>query len=890
MFKKLISPTRLVLLFLSVQLISSCNKKEEISKDPKIAALKLPADFHADHLYSPGENEQGSWVAMTFDNKGRMIACDQYGNLYRLVIPAVGADTTKEKIKVEKLEVQLPNDTSSVARRMGYAHGLLYAFNSLYVMVNDEGDQENSKPSGLYRLQDTDNDDQYDKITLLRRLEGEGEHGPHSIVLSPDGKSLYVIAGNFTKIPKMDQYAAADSFEIDNLLPLVRDPNGHDGTVNTHGGWIAQIDSTGGNFNLISAGFRNPFDLAFNESGDIFTFDSDMEWDFGLPWYRPIRICHVPSGGEFGWRPGTDKWSPTNPDNLPALLNIGQGSPTGVFSGMNAHFPEKYRRSIFAFDWTFGVMYAIQPIPNGASYTPKAEEFISGSPLPLTDGIVGPDGAVYFLTGGRRIESDLYRVYYKDNNQHTKKLVAAELTEPQKIRRKLESFHTAPKADAIAASWPYLNNEDRFIRYAARVAIEHQPAQEWAQKAVDEKDPVTLTQAAIAQARLRNKDIKEKLLQSLTSINFSTLTDDQKIDLVRAFELVYLKLGKPSDTVQSKVVAYLDAQYPAQSNNLNRSLSKMLVYLDAPGSVEKTMKLMASAQDDPNDQKTFMESSDLILRNPQYGLDIAGMLASVPPKQQTFYATVLSQAKNGWTPALQEEYFKWFYKAFGYKGGYSFVGFINIVRNNALKNVSTEKLAYFKTISGDSLVARAQMGLTQNDIQPKGPGKNWKVDTALAYLKDGMGVRNFEQGKAMFAASLCVKCHNMNGQGGIAGPNLTNVGTRFSYKDMLESILEPNKTISDQFASTVFYLKDGSSVVGKMMNEDDKNYYIGQNPFAMHILKEVPKKNVIRTRLSKESFMMGRLINRLNPEEMKDLLAYMKSGGNPNDSLFVAKK
>ena len=74
------------------------------------------------------------------------------------------------------------------------------------------------------------------------------------------------------------------------------------------------------------------------------------------------------------------------------------------------------------------------------------------------------------------------------------------------------------------------------------------------------------------------------------------------------------------------------------------------------------------------------------------------------------------------------------------------------------------------------------------------------------------------------------------------------------------------------------------------MNEDDKNYYIGQNPFAMHILKEVPKKNVIRTRLSKESFMMGRLINRLNPEEMKDLLAYMKSGGNPNDSLFVAKK
>jgi putative heme-binding domain-containing protein len=106
---------------------------------------------------------------------------------------------------------------------------------------------------------------------------------------------------------------------------------------------------------------------------------------------------------------------------------------------------------------------------------------------------------------------------------------------------------------------------------------------------------------------------------------------------------------------------------------------------------------------------------------------------------------------------------------------------------------------------------------------------------------------------------------------------------------MLESIIEPNKTISDQFASTVFYLKDGSSVVGKMINEDEKNYFIGQNPFAMHVVKEVAKKNVIRKRLSKESFMMSGLINRLNPEELKDLLAYMKSGGNPKDSLFIAK-
>src|SRR5580692_2732495 len=122
----------------------SCKNSKEpdtaISADPKIANLKLPAGFHADHLYSPGINNQGSWVAMTFDNKGRMIAADQYGNLYRLTIPPVGSDTNQQKIKVDSIVLQLPGDTSKYNRRIGYAHGLLYAFNSLYVMVNDEGD------------------------------------------------------------------------------------------------------------------------------------------------------------------------------------------------------------------------------------------------------------------------------------------------------------------------------------------------------------------------------------------------------------------------------------------------------------------------------------------------------------------------------------------------------------------------------------------------------------------------------------------------------------------------------------------------------------------------------------------------------------------------------
>ncbi len=130
-------------------------------------------------------------------------------------------------------------------------------------------------------------------------------------------------------------------------------------------GWIAHVDSTGKNWELVSAGYRNAFDIAFNEAGDLFAYDSDMEYDIGMPWYRPTRIVHATSGSEFGWRTGNSKWSPAYPDNLPAVLNIGQGSPTNLVYGGEAKFPAKYRHSLFAFDWSFGIIYAVQLKPAG---------------------------------------------------------------------------------------------------------------------------------------------------------------------------------------------------------------------------------------------------------------------------------------------------------------------------------------------------------------------------------------------------------------------------------------------------------------------------------------------------------------------------------------------
>ncbi|HLO81874.1 MAG TPA: hypothetical protein VK166_12990 [Chitinophagaceae bacterium] len=882
------------LLFLSILFLLSCSQKQTekiLPADPKLANLKLPEGFQADRLFGPSENGEGSWVSMTFDDKGRIIASDQYGALYRMVIPAIGDTATK--VKAERLIVPSTEgtiDTSKIS--IGYAHGLLYAFNSLYVMINHNSNDAFTKGSGLYRLQDTNGDDQYDKLTLLKELEGEGEHGPHSIKLSPDGKSLFVIAGNFTRIPEMNAYRLTPDGKLDNLLPLIKDPNGHDNTVHWQGGWIAQTDSMGTNWELYSSGFRNPFDMAFNEAGDLFTYDSDMEWDLGTPWYRPTRILHVTSGSEFGWRPGTDKWSARFPDNNPSLLNIGQGSPTNVVYGGNARFPEKYRKSIFAFDWSFGIIYAIHLEPSGSSYKATGEEFLSGSPLPLTDGVFGPDGALYFLTGGRRLESDLYRVYYGNGKEEVSTAAPIGLNEAHQIRRKLETFHTGPADGAVDLALPYLGHSDRHIRYAARLALEHQPLDSWKSKVFALQDPLAITQAMIALARKADPKDRDMILSQIKKIRYNTLSESQQFDLLRAVELVLSRMGAPASSAKEELISYLNVNFPDKaSNDVNRQLSKLLVFLEAPEAVSKTMNLLLKATDTENEEdKNFINPADLIMRNPQYGMDIASTLSNLPPQQQTYLATVLIQAKKGWTPDLQEKYFKWFYNAFSYKGGYSFRGFINLARQQALHNVSKDKFVYFNSISGDSIANKPAAALVEGAVQPKGPGRDWTVDEAMKFVDSGITARNFERGKGLFVSSLCAACHTMNDFGGVSGPNLTQLGTRFSYRDMLEAMIEPSKTISDQYGATVFFMNDGTSIVGRLVSEDNDSYQVSQNPFTPQQLRTISKKAVARTRVSEISPMLPGMINNLNPEELKDLLAYLKSGGNKQDTIFKETK
>jgi hypothetical protein len=315
---------RCLYLLITCLLAFAC--QPEVEQDPGIE-ISLPAGFEATLLYSPSEHDQGSWVSLTTDPQGRLIASDQYGGLYRVTLPEQGNQVAVETIPI----------------KLGSAQGLLWAFDALYVSVNAREDSV-TKGSGLYRVTDSDGDDQLDTVEKLFDMEGNGEHGPHGLKLGPEGNDLYLIAGNHTDVPE-GFGSILSGWQEDQLFPPVLDPGGHANDRLAPGGWIARSEDQGQTWEVIASGFRNAYDIDFNQQGELFTFDSDMEWDLGSPWYRPIRVCHVIPGAEFGWRTGSGKWAAYYPDNLPGVVNIGQGSPTGVVFGTGASFPAEYQKS-----------------------------------------------------------------------------------------------------------------------------------------------------------------------------------------------------------------------------------------------------------------------------------------------------------------------------------------------------------------------------------------------------------------------------------------------------------------------------------------------------------------------------------------------------------------
>jgi len=815
--------------------------------------IHVAKGFKVELVYSVPGDKQGSWVNLCLDGKGRMIASDQYGGLYRFPLPPLGQPL--DPAKVEKV----PADIRA-------ANGLLWAFDALYVMVNDYDTPENS---GLFRVTSSHGDDKLDKVELLRSITGRRDHGPHALLLAPDGKSIFAITGNGTKPTEFSSSRVPLHWGEDHLLPRMPDGRGFMRDVLAPGGIVYKVSPDGKKWEVYSNGYRNIFDGAFNRSGELFTYDSDMEYDYNTPWYRPTRICHVVSGSEFGWRNGAGKWPAWYPDSVPPVLDIGPGSPTGMTFGYGAKFPAKYQEALYACDWSWGRLYAVHLKPQGASYTATKEDFLTGAPMPLTDILINPkDGAMYFAIGGRKVQSGLYRITYTGNESTSTAPADDTGAGARAIRQQLEGFHGVQDPNAIKVAWPYLGDNDRFIRWAARVAIEHQPVKTWADKALKEKDAAKQLEALLALTRVTgidpfhrkptdppvDKAMQIKILAALDKLDWKKLTNDQRVELVRTYNVCFNRFGRPDDATVKKILAKLDPQFPSGKRELNAILCESLVYLQSPTIAKKAMALL---------------------------------LTSSSQEEQMEYAKSLRMLKTGWTTELHGDYLNWFLKAANYRGGASFEKFIEFIQTDALASLSAEEKETLKDVLAKKPVKKTPLEALSEALAGKSFVKEWKLDELAMAAERGLKARNFENGRKMFGAVGCFACHRFNNEGGMTGPDLSTAGSRYSPRDFLDQIINPSKEINEQFVPVVLTKLDGEQITGIIVNLSGDSVTVNTDLSNPNQRTGVDRKLVKSMEPSKVSPMPEGLLNVLSQEDIMDLVAYVLSGGNAQNGMFA---
>lgn len=247
------------------------------------------------------------------------------------------------------------------------------------------------------------------------------------------------------------------------------------------------------------------------------------------------------------------------------------------------------------------------------------------------------------------------------------------------------------------------------------------------------------------------------------------------------------------------------------------------------------------------------------------------------------YAKSLRHLKTGWNLELRKTFFEWFTRAKSYKGGASFGLFIENMKKTALENTPEEqKIALKETIEAEPPAGQVFTS------EPRAFVQNWTVADFDDVIHVGLeGNRDFVNGRKMFGAATCFACHRFNQEGGAIGPDLTSVAGKFSPRDLLESIIEPGKEISDQYGQMIFEMKDGSIVTGRIMNLSGDVVKVNTNMMNPDDITDVDRKRLKEMKPSPISMMPPGLVNTLSKDDVLDLLAYLLSKGDPEDPLFA---
>jgi putative heme-binding domain-containing protein len=833
-------------------------------------------------------------------------------------------------------------------------------------------------PAGLYRMQDTNGDDVADTFdTVALTPGGIQEHGPHAIRRAPDG-SYSVISGNHATIA--DTALDPDSLVLKDkdaqFLPYIAN-FGRSIRQAVHSG-VYRWDPTINKFTVLFGGNRNAYDFAYNLQGEAFLFDSDMEWDINMPWYREVRTVHGIPGGNYGYRDGSGKYPAYYLDSLPPVRDVGRGSPVGVEFYESYAYPREFFENFLEADWSRGRLLYTALTPAGATYTARSDraEFVHGEPLNITDLEVGPDGLVYFTTGGRNTEGGFWRVRYtgnvparpdttgilavvrqeqplsswgwaaiervkstmgaafgtelerfarnpaedgleraralyemqrhgtppsaallgalvKDGNAEVRSAVvylagvqgelARQAAPPQAslaavglkdsspaVRRRaaealvrMGQSADKPSLAPVADVYALLNDPDRFVRWAGRLALERTARADWKDLALAESNPLGSIESMIVLVNTAGGESLQPLIdKQLGMMKQTNLSIENRLRLYRAFQYTTTEIKEGLSPAQRQQLHGLIVnQFPAQDERLNRELALMLGFAGQPEGLAKILAAMPKGD----------ENQPL----------------------QLHYLYALRVIKEGWTLDQKAQLADVLGRTAKWRGGAQFVTFVGNIFDevSGLYATDEEKQALAQRAPEFSPLSPEELEAIKNRLAQTGRGGGRGASASpLAARRAGRVVSRQEMleeavfqpqqkldpaaGQQLFGKH-CASCHRFGSLGSDAGVpalNLTSSALRASKYAMLEAIMFPDRQVAPELETTVIDTADGRTITALVLRESGQTVAILSREGNV---SELPTSQIKARRKMKTSLMTEGMADAMNQTDWRNLLAFL---------------
>lgn len=360
--------------------------------------------------------------------------------------------------------------------------------------------------------------------------------------------------------------------------------------------------------------------------------------------------------------------------------------------------------------------------------------------------------------------------------------------------------------------------------------------------------------ALLALVRVGSHGDREAVLARM--VGMKGLSAEQELARLR---IIQVALARHKDAAKSSLPALtrnLDQSFSKAPAELKREIARVLLYLSVPGAVSKAMQAMGGSDS---------------------------------REGELFYVELLRNVNRGWTLAERERFFAWFLEGGGQKSkgkevekyfedvqrryvdGASYDGYLRDFRAEAIATLSAEEKQRLEPLLARTTVQA--LLVPRNDRQFV---REWKVEDLLADLgKDRKA--DLGRGRQAFVDAQCLACHRFGNDGGASGPELNSAGRKYTERDLLESILEPSKVVSDQYQDHVIATKEGEVFTGRLVANSDEEVII-ETDRVVGTRERIKKGDVESMRPSTLSPMPQGLVNVLSKEEILDLLAYLRSG------------